>query len=81
LNNCVTWVRWSAAVAATGWDTACSNSAGPGNRIRVWLDQELRLDAVVDPPLAAGRRRTFALSNYGESPVVRSLRVWKGVTP
>ncbi len=52
-----------------------------GNRIRVWLDQELRLDTVVDQPLAGGRRRTFALSNYGESPVVRSLRVWKGTTP
>jgi len=52
-----------------------------GKRIRVWLDKELRIDTVLDHPLAPGRLRTFALSNYGESPVVRSLRVWKAVTP
>jgi len=36
------------------------------------------LEAVIDHPLMPSRRRSFTLSNYGESPVVRSLRVWKG---
>jgi hypothetical protein len=49
-----------------------------GNRIKVWLDRELRIDAVIEHPLSPSRKRTFALSNYGESPVVRSLRVWMG---
>ncbi|HVR85820.1 MAG TPA: FecR family protein [Planctomycetota bacterium] len=49
-----------------------------GNRVKVWLDRELRIDAVIEHPLAPNRKRTFALSNFGESPVVRSLRVWKG---
>jgi hypothetical protein len=49
-----------------------------GSRIRVWLDRELRIDAVIEHPLSPTRKRTFALSNFGESPVVRNLRVWKG---
>ena len=28
-------------------------------------------------PLAKDRRKTFAISSFGGSPIVRSLRVWK----
>jgi ferric-dicitrate binding protein FerR (iron transport regulator) len=48
-----------------------------GERIRVWVDRELRIDTVVEHPLAKDRNRTFALSNFGESPLIRALRVWK----
>jgi ferric-dicitrate binding protein FerR (iron transport regulator) len=48
-----------------------------GPRIRVWLDRELRIDTEVTYPLAKDRRKTFAISNFGGSPIVRSLRVWK----
>jgi hypothetical protein len=49
-----------------------------GKRVKVWVDQELRIDTVIDHPLSEGRRKVFAISNFGESPVVRSLRVWRG---
>jgi len=45
----------------------------------VWVDRELRIDTVVDHPLAPGRKRTFALAQFGSGPLVRSLRVWKPV--
>ncbi len=48
-----------------------------GRRIRVWVDREIRIDTEVSHALASGRRKTFAISNFGESPVIRSLRVWK----
>lgn len=50
-----------------------------GTRFRVWVDRELRIDTVVEHPLAKDRKRTFALSNFGESPLIRALRVWKAV--
>jgi hypothetical protein len=48
-----------------------------GPRFRVWVDHELRIDTVVEHPLAKDRKRTFALSNFGESPLIRAVRVWK----
>lgn len=48
-----------------------------GNRIRVWVDRELRIDTEVSRPLPEGRRRTVALSNFGGPPRVRSLRIWR----
>jgi ferric-dicitrate binding protein FerR (iron transport regulator) len=50
-----------------------------GPQLRVWVDRELRIDTVVDHPLAPGRKRTFALAQFGSGPLVRSLRVWKPV--
>lgn len=48
-----------------------------GGRMRVWIDRELRLDTVITHPLPDGRRRSFAISNYGAPPLLRGLRVWK----
>lgn len=48
-----------------------------GSRFRVWVDHELRIDTVVEHPLAEARKRTFAFSNFGESPLIRAVRVWK----
>ena len=48
-----------------------------GQRIRVWVDRELRIDTEVAYPLAKDRKRTFAISNFGDVPFIRSLRVWK----
>jgi ferric-dicitrate binding protein FerR (iron transport regulator) len=48
-----------------------------GRRIRIWVDRELRIDTVLDHPLPEGRRRRFAISNFGSPPVLRALRVWK----
>ena len=48
-----------------------------GRRMRVWVDREIRIDTEVNHALASDRRKTFAISNFGESPVIRSLRVWK----
>jgi len=48
-----------------------------GNRIRVWVDRELRVDAEVSYPLPEKRLKTVALSNFGGPPVVRNLRVWR----
>jgi ferric-dicitrate binding protein FerR (iron transport regulator) len=48
-----------------------------GPRIRVWVDRELRIDTAVTHPLAQDRKRTVAVSNFGESPLIRTLRVWK----
>jgi hypothetical protein len=48
-----------------------------GRRIRVWVDREVRIDTEVSHPLATGRKKTFAISNFGEPPVIRALRVWK----
>jgi hypothetical protein len=31
----------------------------------------------VEHPLAENRKRTFALSNFGESPLIRAVRAWK----
>jgi hypothetical protein len=49
--------------------------------MRVWIDRELRVDTEIRHPLLEGRRRTFALSNYGAPPVLRGLRVWKPEAP
>ena len=48
-----------------------------GRRIRVWVDGELRIDTELSHPLPKDRRKTFAISNFGEPPLIRSLRVWK----
>jgi len=48
-----------------------------GKRIRVWLDREPRIDTEITYPLPANRLKTFAISNFGASPLIRSLRVWK----
>ena len=48
-----------------------------GPRLRVWVDHALRIDTVVEHPLAKDRKRTFALSNFGESPLIRAVRVWE----
>ena len=48
-----------------------------GNRFRAWVDGQIRIDTEIHHPLAEGRRRTFSLCNFGASPVVRALRVWK----
>lgn len=47
-----------------------------GRRMRVWIDRELRIDTEIVHALAEGRRRNFALSNFGAPPVLRGLRVW-----
>jgi ferric-dicitrate binding protein FerR (iron transport regulator) len=52
-----------------------------GRRMRVWIDRELRLDTEITHSLPEGRKRTFALSNFGAPPVIRSLRVWKAAAP
>ena len=48
-----------------------------GARIRAWVDGQVWIDTEVTHPLPEGRKRTFALCNFGAYPVVRSLRVWK----
>ena len=48
-----------------------------GSQLRVWVDRELRIDTELAYPLAPDRQRTFALSNFGFAPQIRSLRVWK----
>ena len=48
-----------------------------GPQLRVWVDRELRIDTELAYPLASDRKRTFALSNFGFAPHIRSLRVWK----
>jgi hypothetical protein len=48
-----------------------------GSQLRVWVDRELRIDTVLSYPLAPDRKRTFALSEYGVGPLIRSLRVWR----
>jgi hypothetical protein len=48
-----------------------------GTRIRVWVDHILRIDTEVTYPLGQDRTQTFAISNFGESPLIRGLRVWK----
>jgi len=48
-----------------------------GNRFRAWVDGQIRIDTEINHPLAEGRRRTFSLCNFGATPVVRALRVWK----
>ena len=50
-----------------------------GQQLRVWVDRELRIDTVLNHPLNVGRKRTFALGQFGSGPLVRSLRVWKAV--
>jgi hypothetical protein len=52
-----------------------------GRRTRVWIDRELRLDTEITHSLPEVRKRTFALSNFGAPPVIRSLRVWKAANP
>jgi hypothetical protein len=49
-----------------------------GPQLRVWVDRELRIDTALSYPLAPDRKQTFALSEYGIGPIIRSLRVWKG---
>lgn len=48
-----------------------------GNRFRAWVDGQIRIDTEINHKLADGRRRTFSLCNFGSTPVVRALRVWK----
>lgn len=48
-------------------------------QLRVWVDRELRIDTLIDHPLGAARKQTFALAQFGSGPLVRSLRVWKAV--
>lgn len=48
-----------------------------GSRIRAWIDGQIRIDTEVTQPLPENRRRTFSMSNFGASPSVRALRVWK----
>ncbi|MBM3880826.1 MAG: hypothetical protein FJ387_14100 [Verrucomicrobia bacterium] len=48
------------------------------SQLRVWVDRELRIDTALSYPLAPDRKRTFALSEYGAGPLIRSLRVWRG---
>jgi ferric-dicitrate binding protein FerR (iron transport regulator) len=48
-----------------------------GKRIRVWVDRQLRIDTEITHALPDGRRRSFALSNFGAPPTIRTLRVWK----
>jgi hypothetical protein len=49
-----------------------------GPQLRVWVDRELRIDTALSYPLAPGRKQTFAISEFGTGPHIRSLRVWKG---
>jgi ferric-dicitrate binding protein FerR (iron transport regulator) len=48
-----------------------------GNRFRVWVDGQVRIDTEINHSLPESRRRTFSLCNFGATPVVRALRVWK----
>ncbi len=48
-----------------------------GARLRAWVDGDLRIDTEVAHPLPEGRRRTFALNNFGSSPVIRGFRAWR----
>lgn len=48
-----------------------------GQRIRVWVDREIRIDTEVSHPLANDRRKTVAISNFGASPLIRSVRIWR----
>jgi len=52
-----------------------------GKRVRIWVDRELRMDTEITHPLPEGRLRTFAISNFGAPPVIRSFRAWKSATP
>ena len=49
-----------------------------GQQLRVWVDRELRIDIALAYLLAPDRKQTFALSEYGAGPLIRSLRVWRG---
>jgi hypothetical protein len=49
-----------------------------GQQLRIWVDRELRIDTALAYALAPGRKQTFALSEFGTGPLIRSLRVWKG---
>jgi hypothetical protein len=49
-----------------------------GPQLRVWVDQELRIDTQLSCPLAPNRRQTFAISSFGTGPQIRALRVWEG---
>lgn len=49
-----------------------------GQQLRVWVDRELRIDTALAYPLAPDRKQTFALSEFGTGPLIRSLRVWRG---
>ncbi|HVE41611.1 MAG TPA: FecR family protein [Planctomycetota bacterium] len=48
-----------------------------GRRIRVWIDEQLRIDTEVTHPLGDKRRRVFSLCNFGSAPTIRTLKVWK----
>jgi hypothetical protein len=52
-----------------------------GQRMRVWVDREIRIDTELSHALASDRKKTFAISNFGDPPVIRSLRVWKSAPP
>jgi ferric-dicitrate binding protein FerR (iron transport regulator) len=48
-----------------------------GQRMRVWVDGELRIDTRVTHPVPAGRRSSVAISSFGNPPLIRAMRVWK----
>jgi ferric-dicitrate binding protein FerR (iron transport regulator) len=48
-----------------------------GQRIRAWVDGDVRIDTVINHPLADARRRVFSLCNFGAAPTIRTLKVWK----
>ena len=52
-----------------------------GARLRVWVDGDLRVDTEIRHPLPVGRKKVFALSNYGSPPVIKALRAWKPAAP
>ncbi|HVR87268.1 MAG TPA: FecR domain-containing protein [Planctomycetota bacterium] len=48
-----------------------------GSRVRVWIDDQTRIDTEVTQPLPEGRFRTYSMSNFGAPPKVKYLKVWK----
>jgi len=48
-----------------------------GRRIRVWVDNQIRIDTEITHPLGDKRRRVFSLCNFGAAPTIRTLKVWK----
>jgi ferric-dicitrate binding protein FerR (iron transport regulator) len=52
-----------------------------GQRIRAWVDGQVRIDTEINHPLAQSRRRSFSLCNFGSAPTLRTLNVWKAAAP
>jgi ferric-dicitrate binding protein FerR (iron transport regulator) len=51
-----------------------------GKRIRVWVDNQIRIDTEITHPLGDQRRRVFSLCNFGSAPTIRTLKVWKAAS-